>query len=139
MSLKYSRQHGFTLVEIMVVVVIIGILAAIAYPSYTEYVKRGYRTEGQAFLNDVSAREERYFAQNNSYIVATNKYASLGLSSTNSSNTKYTLEISKVDDDGGYTLTAKNKFDDSKCGNLTLNAVGVKGVTGSASVDDCWR
>lgn len=141
MTIRLNRQQaGFTLIEVMVVVVIIGILAAIAMPSYSEYVKRGYRTEGQAFLNDVSAREERYFAQNNSYITATDSYASLGLSSKNSSNAKYTLSISKVDNDGGYTLTAENQFDDDKCGNLTLTATGVKGVTASgADASDCWR
>lgn len=140
MSLKYSRQHGFTLVEIMVVVVIIGILAAIAYPSYTEYVKRGNRTEGQAFLNDVSARQERYFAQNNSYITDDDAIDKLALPNGELSATgKYQLSLSKVDDDGGYTLTAAQQFNDTKCGDLTLNAVGVKGVTGSSSVDDCWR
>lgn len=140
MTVKPNRQQaGFTLIEVMVVVAIIGILAAIAFPSYSEYVKRGYRTEGQAFLHDTSAREERYFAQNNSYITATDSYASLGLSSTSSSNAKYTLSISKADNDGGYTLTAEQQFDDSKCGDLTLTAKGVKGVTGTSSAADCWR
>ena len=62
-----SKQSGFTLIEMVIVVAIIGIMAAIAYPSYVEYVKRGYRTEGMAMLNDAAARQERYFAQNNSY------------------------------------------------------------------------
>jgi len=61
----YRRQNGFTLIELMVTVVIIGILASIAFPSYQEFVKRGNRTEGQAFLSEVAARQERYFAQNN--------------------------------------------------------------------------
>ena len=56
-------QTGFTLLEVMIVVVVIGILAAIAYPSYEEYVKRGNRTEGQAALNDAESSEERYFGQ----------------------------------------------------------------------------
>ncbi len=67
--MKHSSR-GFTLIEVMIVVAIIGILAAIAYPSYDEYVKRGNRTEGQAFLSDVAARQERYFSQNNAYITA---------------------------------------------------------------------
>lgn len=135
------KQSGFTLIEMMIVVAIIGILAAIAYPSYDEYVKRGNRTEGQALLSDASARQERYFAQNNAYITADVNIAKLGLKNGNKSETnKYTLTVSKVDDDGGYTLTAEQAFNDAKCGNLTLDALGKKGRTGSdKSVSDCWR
>lgn len=135
------KQSGFTLIEAMIVVAIIGILAAIAYPSYDEYVKRGNRTEGQALLSDASARQERYFAQNNAYITANANIAKLGLKNGNKSETnKYTLTASKVDGDGGYTFTAEQAFNDAKCGNLTLNALGEKGRTGSdKTVGECWR
>lgn len=63
MALNARRLAGFTLIEVMIVVVIIGILASIAYPSYNEYVKRGNRTEGQVFLSDAAARQERYYSQ----------------------------------------------------------------------------
>lgn len=141
MSKQLNRQQGFTLIEVMIVVLIIGILAAIAYPNYSEYVKRGNRSEGQAFLNDVSARQERYFSQNNAYITNDSDVAKLALKNGNKSETgKYELALSKVDNDGGYTLTAKEQFNDTKCGNLTLNARGVRGRTGSGmSAEDCWR
>lgn len=141
MTRLYSRQGGFTLIEMMIVVVIIGILASIAYPSYSEYVKRGNRSEGQAFLNDVSARQERYFAQNNAYITSDADVSKLALKNGTLSETgKYSLSLSKVDNDGGYTLTANTQLSDDKCGNLTLDAKGVKGHTGSAaSTEDCWR
>lgn len=134
-------QTGFTLIEVMIVVAIIGILAAIAYPSYDEYVKRGNRTEGQALLSDASARQERYFAQNNAYITTDGNIAKLGLKNGNKSETnKYTLTISKAKGDGGYTLTAEQAFNDAKCGNLTLDALGKKDRTGSdKSISDCWR
>lgn len=136
-----ETQAGFTLIELMIVVAIIGILAAIAYPSYDAYVKRGYRAEGQAFLNDVSARQERYFAQNNDYVTTDDDVDDLALKNGSSSDTgKYTLVLSKEDNDGGYTLTAEQQFNDSKCGNLTLNAIGNKGISGNGMTkDECWR
>ncbi|HBZ94748.1 MAG TPA: pilus assembly protein PilE, partial [Pseudomonas sp.] len=109
----------------MITVVVIGILASIAYPSYQEFVKRGNRTEGQAFLNEVAARQERYFAQNNEYITSDEDINKLNLKDGGTSETgKYELSIGEEDDDGGYTLTAEEQFNDDACGNLTLNAVG---------------
>jgi len=137
----YRRQNGFTLIELMVTVVIIGILASIAFPSYQEFVKRGNRTEGQAFLSEVAARQERYFAQNNEY---TDDVDKLKLKNGSTSETgKYELSI-VIDedadaDDGGYTLTAEEQFNDDACGNLTLTATGIKGVTGSKAAADCWK
>jgi type IV pilus assembly protein PilE len=134
-------QTGFTLIEVMIVVAIIGILAAIAYPNYDEYVKRSNRSEGQAFLHDVSARQEKYFTQNNAYVTATSDIAKLVLKHGNKSETgKYTLTLSKANGDGGYTLTATQNFGDTKCGNLSLDALGTKGRSGSGkSVAECWK
>ncbi len=135
--MKHSNR-GFTLIEVMIVVAIIGILAAIAYPSYVEYVNRGNRTEGQAFLSDVAARQERYFSQNNAYITAATDIAKLGLADTNSPTNLYTISLAAGG--GGYILTATQQFNDTKCGNLTLNALGERGRTGSdKTVDECWR
>ena len=139
--MEYSMkpvQSGFTLIEVMIVVVIIGILAAIAYPSYDEYVKRANRSEGQALLNDAAARQERYFAQNNAYITSSDELSKLGLRTETG---KYKLQVAKGEkEDGGYLLTAKQQFGDSKCGNLTLNAMGKKGRTGTGkTVEECWR
>lgn len=138
-----AEQAGFTLIEMMIVVVIIGILAAIAYPNYGEYVKRGNRTEGQALLSDASARQERYFSQNNVYVTDNAKIGDLGLSlrpGNKSPTDKYVFSISKENTDGGYTLTATQQFNDTKCGNLTLNARGERGITATgASASDCWR
>lgn len=58
---------GFTLIELAVVVAIIGILASIAYPNYTEYVRRGHRADAQSILMDISQRQRQYFTDNRSY------------------------------------------------------------------------
>lgn len=139
-----KKNKGFTLIEVMIVVAIIGILAAIAYPSYDEYVKRGNRAEGQAFLNEVAARQERYFSQNNAYVTSVDDISKLGLSKSSSETGKYTLTIST---NNGYTLTATQQFNDTKCGNLTLNAIGDKGANGKTTANSadrefvmsCWR
>lgn len=144
MVLYMKKNKGFTLIEVMIVVAIIGILAAIAYPSYDEYVKRGNRAEGQAFLNEVAARQERYFSQNNAYVTSVDDISKLGLSKSSSETGKYTLTIST---NNGYTLTATQQFNDTKCGNLTLNAIGDKGANGKTTANSadrefvmsCWR
>lgn len=133
---NYMRHasKGFTLIEVMIVVVIIGILASIAYPSYQEYVRRTNRAEGQAFLQDLAARQERYFSQNNSYITAVSDIDKLGRKSSSETG-KYALTINNTD---SYTLTATPNFDDPKCGKLSLNALGAK-TAEKGSINDCWR
>nr|WP_280069023.1 type IV pilin protein [Pseudomonas chengduensis] len=138
----HYRQNGFTLIEVMITVVIIGILASIAYPSYQEFVKRGNRTEGQAFLNEVAARQERYYVQNHVYVTGNTDadVAKLKLKNNRTSETgKYTLSLAANAGDGGYTLTATQQFGDTACGNLTLAATGVKGNSGSKNASDCWK
>jgi len=61
------RSRGFSLIELMVVVVVIGVLAAVAYPSYRTYVLKGNRASAQAFLMDASQRQHQYFLDNRSY------------------------------------------------------------------------
>src|SRR5258708_40052678 len=64
-----SSSKGFTLVELMVVIVIVAILAAIAIPGYTSQIRKSRRTEARNALLDAAAREERFFATNNYYTV----------------------------------------------------------------------
>ncbi|WP_042577355.1 type IV pilin protein [Variovorax paradoxus] len=138
-----NAEKGFTLIELMITVAIVGILAAVAYPSYTEYVFRSRRVEGQNLLNDAAARQERYRAQNGSYATDVDK---LKLpSGAASQNGYYTLTIIAGDaGNGGYGLLASRagaQGADSKCGNFTLDAKGIKGMAAGTpgTVATCWR
>lgn len=62
-----KKSTGFTLVELMIVVAIIGIIAAVAYPSYQDQVRKSKRTDGHSKVMDAMARQERYFSENNTY------------------------------------------------------------------------
>lgn len=127
------RQDGFTLIELMIVVVIVGILTSVAVPAYRDYVVRGYRAEGRNALVDIAAREERYYSDN----VTFGSLTQLGVG-TDSETGRYTVSVSLIDGGQGFTATATPTFTDADCGNLRLNHQGVRGVTGSASVDACW-
>jgi type IV pilus assembly protein PilE len=146
MSTRQSAK-GFTLIELMIVVAVVAILAAIAYPSYQEYVMRSRRVEGQALLNDAAARQERWRAQNGSYMTVQADLAKLKLPNVDKSeNGYYTLSVTAAVDgsDGGYTLKAQRALSqtaDKRCGDFTLNATGKKDMASGTpgTVTGCWR
>lgn len=131
---------GFTLIELMIAVAVVAILAAIAYPSYQDQVRKSRRTEGQAMLLETASKQERFYTENNSY--ATNMTA-LGYQNNNqgTENGWYQVSVTAADATG-YTLQAAPQAaqaTDSRCETLTLNAFGVKGEGGTAaSWQDCW-
>lgn len=137
-SQKLHGVRGFTLIELMIVVAIVGILSAIAYPSYAEYIRRGHRSEARAGLLQAAQWMERA-------ATATGKYpltAAFPASLKKVTSDRY--DISIVSDDGSeYTLTAAPKGGQSgdKCGSYTLTQAGVRDaspLTQGATVADCW-
>ncbi len=137
------REKGFTLIELVIAMVIVAILAAIAYPSYRQHVLRSNRTEGMALLHEAAAREERYLAQNNSYA---DTVAKLNLSAT-SANGLYVLAVTADSSTFTYDLTATPQGSQTQdsCGTLTLDETGVRGAAGktepdsTGTVKNCWR
>lgn len=136
-----NNSKGFTLIELMITVVIIAVLAGIAYPSYQSYTIRANRTEGITLLNDAAARQERFFSQNNQYATTT---AQLGMTSASSRNNLYQLAINRPTT-SQYTLTAQpigSQIQDATCGSLTLDQTGVRGAAGgtvATTVATCWK
>lgn len=70
--MRHKFNTGFTLIELMIVVTVIGILAGIAYPSYLDYILKGRRAEGRAALMELLQQQERYMTQNNTYFAFSN-------------------------------------------------------------------
>lgn len=137
-----ARESGVTLIELMIVVVVVGILASIAYPSYEQYVLRSRRTEGKAMLMDVVARLERHYMNQNSY---TTDLTELGFSSASptSAEGKYAASVAagpSGDIETSYTVTVSPQWPggDAKCGDLTLDSRGTKGSE-KGDVEQCWR
>lgn len=131
--------RGFTLIELMAVVVIIAILAAIAIPSYTQYIQRANRNEAQQTLLEAAAFLQRCFTQNNDYSCALPF-----TQSPTSGAAKYTIAISAGGGAGStsYTLTATRAgtMAGDECGDLTLTHTGVRGaVNNTRDAAECWR
>lgn len=97
-----KRNLGFTLIEVMIVVVIVGILAAIAYPSYTEFVKRGHQTEAQGQIMELASALEALRAKNFSYNGATVSALAPALEN----NRHYSTKLDLGDNDQTYKITA---------------------------------
>jgi type IV pilus assembly protein PilE len=138
-----SRTAGFTLIEVMVVVAIVSILAALVYPSYTSSVRRGDRAAARAALMEAQQYMERYYAANSRYSVASDGTGSPSLptrlQAIPTEAPKYDLTVSAVTLNS-YTLTADPRSNSETCGNLTLTNTGVKGRSGSGpSIQECWR
>ncbi len=149
-----KQQTGFTLIELMIVVAIIGILAAIAVPAYGQYIAKAKRAEAEVALVALAQAMERYNANNATYCGVVN--GTVGNCATGAPNgifaqtvptgggtAYYNLRITTLTATD-YTLQAQRtgSMANDRCGTLQLTASGVQSITSNASgttVTDCWK
>jgi type IV pilus assembly protein PilE len=130
---RVGQASGFTLIELMVVMGIVAILAAIAFPSYQAYVRRSNRAAAEAFLMDIGTRQQQYFLDVRSYA---DSVATLGMSTPTEVTQYYTITVTRTPGPPpGYTLTATPQgmqARDSSCAPLSVDQGGAKLPAG------CW-
>ena len=145
---RKPMNKGFSLIELLIALTVVGILSAIAYPAYHQYVAQSRRTDGQAALLDLAQRMERYYSENHTYATATiaTAVATDVLSSNQSPEGWYTLTIT-AQNGSSFTIQATpngaQATTDTRCQSLTLNNLGVKGIADGASTPtgtaaQCW-
>ncbi|MGH8288089.1 MAG: type IV pilin protein [Steroidobacteraceae bacterium] len=147
---RHGRPRGFTLIELMIVLVVAAILTAIAVPLYLNQVRESRRTDARSALLDLAGREERYFATNNAY---TGDSTNLGY--TTAGNTwpqtvgsgYYQVAAPAVPAAGitapSYSITASPvagsaQAADTACASLTVTSTGAETSTGTGSASTCW-
>lgn len=121
-----NRMRAFTLVELMVTVAILGILAAIAYPSYTQYVVKSNRAAAQAHLMEIADKQAQYLLDNRAYATSV---AALGLTTPAKVQGLYTIAITTDPAlPPNFTVTAQAIAGKAQAGqpNLTINHAGAK-------------
>src|SRR5690554_505894 len=132
------RQGGFTLIELMSAVAIVGILLAVAFPSYQQHIAKSYRGKALACVVEHAQFMERFYTSNMTYVGAA---PNLGCTTENDLDTRYTLAVNIVDQ-RNYTVTATPLGQQAKlearCGTLSLDQSGQRGASGSAGVAGCW-
>lgn len=128
-----QRFRGFTLVELLIVVVVVGILAAIAYPNYRDYVARGKRNEARAALLQIATNQERWYLNNNQY---TPNLDDVGVNALTGSGT-YAIAITSATADN-FTATATYQNADAEAGRCLTFTIDGRGQRTSAPDTDCW-
>ncbi len=137
----FRKQRGITLIELVTVAVVVGILVAVAIPSYRSYLIRTQRSDAKTALLTLRAAQEKYYLQNNEYT----DRATLGVAPF-SENGLYAIDVQlpAEEDPQSYTAIAtpvpeRGQKDDKQCLTFTLTDVGLRSASGPGGTETCWR
>jgi type IV pilus assembly protein PilE len=143
-----GRHKGFTLIELMLVLVVLAVILTIALPSYQGVTRKSQRAAAQSALLDLANRQEQYFLNNKTYTgtlanlgrPASYYVDSRGQQTAAAADAVYQLSITVPEPPLGYSLTATALNDQAEdgCGNYTLTSAGVRTVTGPTPAAQCW-
>ena len=128
---RRSMQAGFTLIELMIVVAIIAILAAIVLPNYKNYLIKAHRTDAQAAMLSLAQYMESQYNASFSYPAVDTDTLNLPENVTN----YYDFEVETLGQSFTITAAPTPRQNDTQCGTLTLNEQGVK----TPSTSGCWK
>ncbi len=133
------REHGVTLIELIIAMTVVGILTAIAIPNYRSYTLRVHRADAKTGLLAMASSLERCYTRDNVYNGPSCAVSANGPQS--STNGFYLITPTIPADGGSYTLAAVPQgaqADDTTCGSLTLDSLNNRQITGTGSATDCW-
>ena len=136
--IKMKNQKGFTLIEVMIAVAILGIIAAIAVPSYSSFMTKTRRADAIVMLTDIAGEQQRFFSEQNRYATSMTELG-YGADPLPSKEGWYSISV-VTPTQTSYVLTAapiagEPQANDTECGDFTLNSGGVKDSGGGI---DCW-
>ena len=138
MRSRHAAGRGFTLIELVVALLIIGILAAIAYPSYISYTRRAHRADATRTMMYTAQQLERCYSQSFSYIGCAN----VPYAATPSANNYYLVTVVAAANPNSYTISGvpngPPQNADAQCTSFTLTSTGQQSSTGSGTAQICW-
>lgn len=149
--MRIRNENGFTLIELVIVIAIVGILSAIAFPAYTSFVQEGRRADAQNLLLQIASLQEQFFSENGSYAPVDVLLADVDVGDdavTDGGHYEIGVVCTPQDDCTGlnaqtYLLTAEPQGiqDTDECGSFTYNQAGQRDIADADAgieADDCW-